>query len=181
MGRSVAQRLLELLTRNWRPRTIRRDATVEPPYLTRWYVRNLPKMLDGSFPFDNLGRPREGVVDNDESYSVFLHRFGQDDEPDVHCHPWTWGFSIILSGGYIEERYDTLTNTYSTRVLTAPAVNFLRHGDFHRVTLIGEEECWSIFFTGKRVSDWGFIDRRTGLYMHWATYFERSRKLEAKP
>lgn len=167
----IVRRLLERYTRDRRPRTIRRDVSIEPPYLTRWYLNNLPKMPDGSFPFDDLGVPREGALDDDESYSVYLHRFGQDDEPDVHCHPWTWGLSLILSGGYIEERYDVVTNTYSTRVLVAPAVNFLRHGDFHRVSLIGSEECWSLFFTGKRVSDWGFIKRDTGLYYHWSTYF----------
>lgn len=167
---------LRRLTRDWRSRTIRRDLTVEPPYLTRWYLRNLPTMVDGSFPFDELGRPKDGIIDDDDDYSVFLHRFGQDDEPDVHCHPWTWGLSFILSGGYIEERLNRATGEYTSRVLVAPAINFLRHGDFHRVSLIGGQECWSLFFTGKRVSDWGFIDRRTGLYMHWATYFEQKRK-----
>ena len=172
----VVRKLLERLTRDHRPRTIRRDVNIEPPYLTRWYLNNLPKMPDGSFPFDDCGTPREGVVNDDESYTWLLHRFGQDDDPDVHCHPWTWGLSFILSGGYIEERYDAATNTYTTRVLKAPAINFLRHGDFHRVTLIGGQPCWTLFLTGKRVSSWGFIDRKTGLYTHWATYIEKMRK-----
>ena len=172
----VVRKLLESYTRDRRPRTIRRDVTVEPPYLTRWYLRNLPKMPDGSFPFDSLGIPREGIIDDDESYSTFLHRFGQDDEPDVHCHPWTWGLSFILSGGYIEERFNLTTGEYTSRMLKAPAWNFLRHGDFHRVQLIGGEECWTLFITGKRVSSWGFIDRKTGLYVHWSTYFAMKGK-----
>ena len=172
----MIDKLLERLTRNWRPRTIRRDVSVDPPYLTRWYLNHLPRMPDGSFPFDDCGVPREGAGDEDRAYNVWLHKFGQDDEDDVHDHPYEWGCSIILSGGYIEERYDTVTDKYSTRVLLAPAVNFLRHHDFHRVTLIGGQPAWSLFITGKRTKNWGFIDRKTGLYMHWATYFERMRK-----
>lgn len=167
---------LQWITRNMRPRTIRRDLKIDPPYLLRFYLRGLPKMPDGSFPFDDCGVVREGAIGDDSSYGIYLHKFGQDDEEDVHCHPHTWGASIILSGGYIEERFDPITDKYTTRVLRAPAVNFLRHGDFHRVTLIGGEPCWTLFLTGKRVSSWGFIDRKTGLYYHWATYFEKMRK-----
>lgn len=176
----MIEKLLERLTRNWKARTIRRDLSVEPPYLTRWYLRHMPKMPDGSFPFDEIGRPRPGAVDNDESYSVFLHRFGQDDEDDVHDHPWEWACSLILFGGYIEERYDTVADKYTTRVLRPFEVNFLRHTDFHRVTLIGGQPCWSLFITGKRTKSWGFIDRKTGLYYHWSTYFAMKRP-EASP
>lgn len=164
--------LLRRLTRNWRPRTIRRDLLIEPPYLTRWYLRKLPAMPDGSFPFDSLGRPRFGIIGDDDDYGVFLHRFGQDDEPNVHNHPWTWGLSFILVGGYVEERYDVETKTFTTKVLKAPAINFIRHGEFHRVSLIAEQECWSLFFTGKRVSNWGFIHRASGRYYPAAQYFE---------
>lgn len=157
----------------WRPRTIRRDPKQVPPYLTRWYLTRIPTMPDGSFPFDKLGTPKPGALGDDSSYSLFLHKFGQDDEDDPHNHPWSWAVSFIFKGGYIEERYDPETGKSTYRPRPAPCINFIKHGDYHRVVLVDGEPAWSLFLTGRQVSSWGFIDRRTHKFVHWATYFKR--------
>lgn len=163
--------LLEHYTRDKQARTIRRHPSIEPPYLSRWYLRGLPRMPDGSFPFDNCGRPRRGSSE-DKPPSVWLHKFGQSDDDDYHNHPWAWAVSIILSVGYIEHRLNLRTKKETSRVLTPGSINFIRHGDFHRIELIGNQPAWSLFLPGPRVSEWGFFHMQTGRYYGWEKYWE---------
>jgi hypothetical protein len=40
--------------------------------------------------------------------------------------------------------------------------------DFHRVDLRDEKKgAWTIFFTGPRSKDWGFLDRHTKEFKDW--------------
>lgn len=158
-----------------RPRTIRRSISEVVPYLTRWYLTKMPRMTDGSFPFDKYGTPREGIIEDDRGRAFWIHRFGQDDEDDPHNHPWEWAISFILSGGYIEWRFDPKTGRETVRVLQAPAVNIIKHDTFHRVNLIGGEEAWSLFIPGPKTSSWGVIDMTTRTYRGWREYFKEKR------
>jgi hypothetical protein len=48
--------------------------------------------------------------------------------------------------------------------------NLIRSFDFHRVDLHDEEKgAWTLFFTGRRNKDWGFLDRRTKEFKDWRT------------
>lgn len=158
----------------WRPRTIRRPGQALV-YLKRWYLSKMPTMPNGSFPFDRLGTPKPGLIGDDSSYSLFLHRFGLDDEDDPHNHPWTWAVSFIFSGGYIEERYDPTTGKLEYFPRPAPCINFITHKDYHRVILVDGKPAWSLFLTGRQVSSWGFIDRKTRKWIHWEKYFQKSK------
>ena len=96
----------------------------------------------------------------------------------MHNHPWPWSFSIILAGGYEEERTDEVfevneihpANAITKKKFTAGSFNFLTHKDFHRVDLL-EKDGWSLFFTGWRSSkrSWGFWNRRRNQYREWTT------------
>ncbi|HZC29939.1 MAG TPA: hypothetical protein VE261_00365, partial [Gaiellaceae bacterium] len=138
------------------------------PYLSRYYIFGAPKMPDGSAPFDELGAPRVGI-DDWARYGVYLHKFHRsDDADDLHNHPWAWSFSIILAGGYVEERLDDAMvadglggwhhrvffsppKRIEVRRLTAPSFNFIRESTFHRVDLI-EADAWTLFIAGPKVS-----------------------------
>lgn len=99
--------------------------------------------------------------------NAFLHHFHRSDQ-DVgesgtlllHNHPFI-GFSIILVGGYTEERrrYD---DTIETKTYLPGSINYLNKQDFHRVDLL-QSDGWSLFFTGPRSDNrsWGFWDRIT--------------------
>lgn len=46
--------------------------------------------------------------------------------------------------------------------------NFIGSSDFHRVDLRDEEKgAWTLFFTGRRNKDWGFLDRHTKEFKDW--------------
>jgi hypothetical protein len=102
------------------------------------------------------------IADNGQAYleryflgqafgaTFYLHRFvGSDPDRGLHCHPWGWARSIILSGWYLEE----------TRAGTRPVrwYNRLTGDTFHRVILpFGRREVWTLFFHGRYVKAWGF-------------------------
>jgi len=46
--------------------------------------------------------------------------------------------------------------------------NLIKSSDFHRVDLLDEEKgAWTLFFTGRRNKDWGFLDRHTKEFKDW--------------
>jgi hypothetical protein len=93
---------------------------------------------------------------------VFIHRFvASDPERGLHDHPWQRACSLIVSGGYCEIRPEKV------RVVRAPAINWIRGDDFHRVVLDNQQEAWSIFIHGKRVKGWGF--QREGQFFPYTT------------
>jgi hypothetical protein len=124
------------------------------PYLTRF------------FPF---GKER-GIL------NIFLHYFHQSDKDRslengtllLHNHPWLWSLSLILWGGYSEERRQ-LDDTVSRREYRPGHFNYLNDKHFHRVDLL-KDGGWSLFMTGWRRnvgSSWGFWDRETKVYTNF--------------
>ncbi len=105
-------------------------------------------------------------------WTFYLHRFvAGDDERDVHDHPWHRAVSVILCGGYTEERllafcpdHGWLSDYHRLR---AGSVNIIGSRDFHRVTQ-PRPETWTLFCHGPRVKSWGFLsryrDKRAVLY-----------------
>lgn len=106
---------------------------------------------------------------------VFLHNFhASDPKPGrgLHNHPWV-GTSLILAGGYVEERctdigVPSVPGVYTdvvTKTFYPGMVNRIGLHDFHRTTLLNEARgCWTLFFVGERVKDWGFVDPKTWLF-----------------
>jgi len=96
----------------------------------------------------------------------------------MHNHPWPWSLSLILVGGYAEERTDFFpdepelhpANAIHTRYYYPGYFNFITHTTLHRVDLL-EKDAWSLFFTGWRSKkrSWGFWNRRRNHYRDWTT------------
>lgn len=105
---------------------------------------------------------------------LYLHRFVRGDEDrELHNHPW-YGVSLILVGGYLEERrvWTPEGERVVARTLRPGAVNMLAPHTFHRVDLI-DGPCWTLFATGPVVQSWGFWHRRSGEFTPWRAFIER--------
>lgn len=112
---------------------------------------------------------------------LYLHHFYRGDQDrDLHNHPWTKSVSFILAGGYVEERLPEEEKgkpnyKVQTRTVGPGTLNVIRSNDFHRVDLIGRST-WTLFTSGKKVKDWGFMLRDTGEYVDHQTYEKLSNK-----
>lgn len=110
------------------------------PYLTRYYAA-------GWSPRNQQSGP-----------AVFLHHFvASDSSAEVHSHPWGWSASLILVGGYREERC-THDGTRTTLDYLPGSVNVLQPTDKHRIDLLGTE-CWTLFLAGDYQQRWAFTPR----------------------
>ncbi len=121
------------------------------PYLLRFYIKR-----NGWLP------------------GIYLHHFYMGDtDRELHNHPWKMSGSLILTGGYIEERLlesPAFPIPIRTKERVGPGrINIIRADDFHRVDLI-EGSAWTIFVSGKKVQDWGFLDTETGQYIPHREY-----------
>jgi len=110
--------------------------------------------------------------------SVFVHEFKRgDSDREYHSHPWFFSFSIILAGGYTEERVHRL-NDGSYRVIARTfrpgMINVIRDDDFHRVTLLNGKTTWTLFVAGGRTGEeWGFLDIVTREFITWKEHLAR--------
>lgn len=140
--------------------TVVYDRKGDSPYLSRYYLTSR--------------RDDEREEGSDRAVNVFLHRFHRgDDDVALHNHPWGWGFSLILSGGYREEL--RAGDEVVTREFRPGDVNFLTHETYHRVELL-EDECWTLFVAGpKTTGSWGFWDRETKRRAHWRQFIDEVR------
>jgi hypothetical protein len=87
--------------------------------------------------------------------AIFLHHFVASDPHDsVHSHPWGWSASLILAGGYKEERCgpdgDVMVRDYKPG-----DVNVLEANDRHRIDLVSSD-CWTLFLAGNFEKAWAF-------------------------
>lgn len=163
------------------------------PYLTRGYLLGGPRSPEGEDGRLMLWKRRP--------FNVFLHRFHMSDDADaLHNHPCKWSFSIILLGGYVEERrvsklasgqgcicnivdiqrslhHDHHDAKYHVvrRTLKPGSLNVIRDSDYHRVDLL-DDECWTLFFAGPKVASWSFWDRATGETTKWWEFIQKRRQ-----
>lgn len=101
-------------------------------------------------------------------WHLHLHRFHRGDEDTaLHNHPWPCA-SLILVGGYREERLrdDGAIVTHERR---PGAINLIGADTFHRVDLI-DGECWTIFLNAPVVQEWGFLDRVSRRFTPWREF-----------
>ena len=131
------------------------------PYLTRYYI---------------LGGPMtEGMEVQDASrkrFGLYLHGFRRsDDADDLHNHPWAWAASLILTGGYSEERLTDRNDELVRREYTPGSINILNERTFHRIDLNPfAGPTWTLFLTGPRVQGWGFLTRTARRFIGWRQY-----------
>jgi hypothetical protein len=150
--------LLHWLAAKLPPPRVIYDRAGESPYLSRWYLlRHASK----------------------KGFALFLHRFHRgDDDVELHNHPWKWSASLILSGGYREERRVRVFRhhwTIVTRELRPGQINIILGDDIHRVELL-DGEAWSIFLAGPHTgAGWGFWNRVTKEFTPWREFITRKR------
>lgn len=90
--------------------------------------------------------------------AIFLHHFVASDPNDaVHSHPWGWSASLILAGGYREERCGP-DGRVIVRECRPGDVNVLEADDQHRIDLLATD-CWSVFLAGNFEKGWRFAPR----------------------
>jgi len=168
----------QLVKRMARPRIIR-DRSGSSPYLSRYYIIGRPRMADGSDPFDEYGDLRPGVIYNDYGFGVYLHKFHRsDDDLELHNHPWAWALSLVLAGGYFEERRIE-GREVTTREVRPGRLNWITHGTYHRVDL-REDDAWTLFIVGPKTSSWGFWSRDTGVFTEWRDFLRQKREKRTK-
>lgn len=129
------------------------------PYLRRFYIT--PRRLNkkGEETGEDLG------------FNIYIHHFYRgDNDRELHNHPWEKAVSLILCGGYKEER-KTADGKVKTYNLWPGKLNFLRHTDFHRVIMDdNDKHVWTLFITGKRVQSWGFWNRENNEYVNFEDF-----------
>jgi len=113
----------------------------DKPYLLRWHL--IPRN-----PFIN----------------IYLHCFKDSDQNrEMHDHPWC-ALSVILKGMYGDHTENGFT------ILKAGDWQFrLNAFKAHRIELI-DGECWSLFMTGPRFRNWGFICRNDIGQKRWVPW-----------
>lgn len=120
-------------------------------YLTRYYVFLKER---SKFPFN-----------------IFLHHFHKSDEEVLHDHPWSY-FTIILKGGYWE--WIPQFNSKGEKIGEVRKWRGPGHfrvssaTSYHRIELMPDVECWTLFMPGPKQRDWGFLVRNQ--WVQWEQY-----------
>jgi hypothetical protein len=115
------------------------------PYLRRWWLI-----------------PRNPLL------NVYLHEFRRsDDDRALHDHPWP-NLSLLLSGSYVEWRPARLGMPFLRREQRREGDLILRRAcAAHRIELT-DGPCWTLFVTGPRLRQWGFLCPRG--WRHWREF-----------
>ena len=126
------------------------DRNNNEPYLIRYYLFLKERK---NFPFN-----------------LTLHKVLKSDEATLHDHPWSYATFIVL-GGYYE-------NTPEGRFWRGPGhFRYRTAKDLHWLELAKDKNgnelpCTSLFFMGKKATQWGFI--KDGKWIHNEKYLEKS-------
>lgn len=172
---SMMRRLCEFIAGRLGPHREIYDREGEKVYLARYYLvgkRGDPEKAaqDRARWEDQVAPLETRKLSRKMPANPFLHHFQQsDDAIYLHSHPWKWSFSIVLAGGYSEER--RVGNMVVRRDVRPFRINILRETDYHRVDLY-EKDAWTLFVAGPKTSnsEWYFWDRDTGLRMQWERF-----------
>lgn len=137
-------------------------------------IRRLVSRVVGYRPPDFvIGEPnrpyllRWWLIPRNRWFNVYLHCIlRSDDDRALHDHPWA-NCSIILGGRYWEVTEDRV------RCRKRGSVTFRRAATAHR--LVVREPCWSLFITGPKTREWGFLVPLAGgghRWVHWEAYVD---------
>ena len=119
----------------------------QDPYMQRWWV-----------------------IPRNPLFNIYLHKItADDDDRACHDHPW-WNVSIVLKGVLHEFRYykgHRLLKRHRPYFRFAKTAHRLEIGR-KRGELPIAEPVWTLFITGPRFRDWGFLCRRG--WIHWRKF-----------
>lgn len=145
------------------------------------------RRADGAVYLDRWGF--EWPAKSEEPYrrpwfGVFVHRMdAADPGQDLHDHPWWFG-SLILSGGYTEQRENTRHAPTVAQWAEAGQMHLDRRGDIvhrgwlswrtmrldecHRITDLDRPHVWTLVIHGPWRRGWGFY--LPSGFMDWRQY-----------
>lgn len=129
--------------------------TLDEPYLERWWL-----------------------IPRNKWFNVYLHHFLHSDEDRaLHDHPY-YNVSFILRGSYIEHQEGDLR---IVRRRFRPV--FRRAVTTHRIELFNDANgpipVWTLFITGPRVREWGFLCPAG--WKHWTLFTKAGAPGEIGP
>lgn len=109
------------------------------PYLRRWWI--VPR---------NVG------------LNVYLHEIlRSDDDRALHDHPWD-NRSMLLIGGYIEHTPAGSFGREAGSIVNRAAT------DAHRLEVVEGKSAVSLFMTGPKIREWGFLCPQG--WRHWRDF-----------
>lgn len=143
--------------------------------MIQWFIDRVTRrqpdfiIVGGRTP-DDPAVLRWWIIPRNRFFNIYLHKFLRDDAQDLHDHPWP-NCSIPLTEGYTEQVFSRQpiegeplpTTEFHERVVMRPT--FRRASQPHqvivhrRLTLGIHDEmipCFSLFFTGPKIREWGF-------------------------
>jgi hypothetical protein len=112
--------------------------------------------------------PRRKDDDEIKPFNAFIHNIHRSDPEGFHDHPWPWA-SLIIWGAYIEH-----TPKGSTRRSGPSWSGWRKATDLHRLEL-NEGSVWTLFLHGKRLREWGFVSKLSGVWVYWEDYVAQLR------
>lgn len=101
------------------------------------------------------------------------HILRSDKGREPHDHPWSY-LTIVLRGGYREERYDELGDLISSKWHGPGSILWRPANSWHRLLIPNGETAWTLFITGRKGQIWGFnVD---GKKVPYREYFNRDQQ-----
>ena len=141
--------------------------------ILRWARNREPDFIIGGKADPYLRR--HWLLPRNRFFNVYVHEFlRSDDDRALHDHPWLFNCSWLIEGRYIEWMRWRPTSRYPIPFFRyAGDVKFRWGPAAHRIelygnSLTGEEPCWTVFVTGPRVREWGFLCE--GGWVHWRKF-----------
>ena len=108
---------------------------------------------------------------------IYLHRFiASDPGRGLHNHPWQSACSFLLCGRYEEIRMADARedNQLRSQTIKAGSFNWINGSEFHRINLINEIECWTLFIHSTKAKSWGFLEKNQQRY----AFHDHQKKLK---
>lgn len=148
-------------------------------FLRGWVLRKMMRVAQSREPdfiIGNRADPylrRWWIIPRNRVFNIYLHHFCRsDDDRALHDHPWV-NLSWLLDGTYLEHSPNGIAERRSGQMVARlPSAA-------HRVQLLvsdtgREKPVWTLFITGPRVREWGFLCPRG--WRHWKEFTARDDK-----
>jgi hypothetical protein len=117
---------------------------------------------------DNPYMHRWWIIPRNRFFNIYLHRIVRsDDDRALHDHPWL-NASILILGGYDEHRI-MAGGIHRRDRRFAGSVKLRRAVTAHRLELLPDWDCVSLFITGPKIRSWGFHCPEQG-WVHWERF-----------
>lgn len=114
-------------------------------------------VIDGTGPVSGF-RPIARLLQRFDVAVRVHHILRSDSGRDPHDHPWPY-LTVILRGGYWEQRYNDSGALVSVRWHGVGSILFRRANSWHKLEVPVGKTAWTLFITGKKAQTWGFRTR----------------------